>query len=374
MREFYVILGVDKGASPGAIRKAYQKLARKYHPDINPGDPAAADRFVTISEAYDVLSDPDKRRFYDDQGYWVEGIVERRNSSRLDFSFEGFGTPGSGPADYSDLFDDFFARARSRQRPADSNDVEAQVLITFEEAISGVRTAVAVYRRRMCEDCQGFGRRRGAPDFGCPACDGEGKLVRAKGYLRFTMTCPECEGSGRVAPACPACRGEGQTVRSERVRVDIPPGVSTGSRIRYAGRGNADARSGKSGDLYVVTNVADHPVFRRVGDNVYCTVPVTVTEAALGARVDVPCLDGIVSLRVPPGAQSGQSLRLRGKGAPSLRGDGVRGDQYVEIRVVVPKIADERSREILRELARLNPSNPRNPVGDSNPGARAHGR
>ncbi len=366
MREFYVILGVDQGASPGAIRKAYQKLARKHHPDINPGDRTAADRFLRISEAYDVLSDPGKRQFYDDQGYWSEGAVERRGPSRLDFSFDSGAAPDSGVADFSDLFDDFFARARARRARRESPDVEAQVSLSFEDSIRGVRTAVAVYRRRTCAACRGAGRRPDAPDFGCPACLGGGELVRAKGHLRFTMTCPECEGSGRVAPACPFCRGEGQAVQNENVRVDIPAGVTTGSRIRYPGRGNSDPGGGRSGDLYVVTNVSEHPVFRRAGDNIYCTVPVTVTEAALGARVEVPSLDGTVSLKVPPGTQSGQRLRLRGKGAPSLRGEGVRGDQYVEICVVVPPAVDERTREILRELARLNPENPRNTRSGAN--------
>lgn len=370
MSEFYVILGVDQGASPGAIRKAYQKLARKYHPDINPGDRAAADRFMKISEAYDVLSDPGKRQFYDDQGYWSEGAVERRGPSRLDFSFDIGAASRAGSADFSDLFDDFFARARSRRPRAESPDIEAQISISFEDAIRGVPAAVAVYRRQPCAACRGTGRRPDAPDFGCPACDSVGELVRSKGHLRFTMTCPECEGSGRVAPACRSCRGEGQTVQTENVRVDIPAGVTTGSRIRYAGRGNSDPRGGPTGDLYVVTNVAEHPVFRRAGDNIYCTVPVTVTEAALGARVEVPSLDGTVSVKVPPGTQSGQQLKLRGRGAPSLRGEGIRGDQYVEIRVVVPPAADERTREILRELARLNPANPRSTGSGAHPDGR----
>jgi molecular chaperone DnaJ len=362
MREFYVILGIGENASVGEVRKAYRKLARKYHPDINPGNRVAADRFDRISEAYEVLRDVDKRGFYDQHGYFNEGVLDNKREPRLGFSFQSFDASGPDAPAFADLFDDFFAEVRSRQLPEISNDIEAQVSLTFEESIRGFQTSVSVFRRRICESCRGQGRAVGSPEYGCPACRGAGELIRSKGHLRFAMTCPECEGSGRVAPACPSCRGEGQSVGSERFPVDIPAGVSSGSRIRYAGRGNTDPETGKSGDLLVVTNVAEDPFFRRVGDNVYCTVSVSVTQAALGTRIDVPSLHGAVSLKVPPGTQGGQSLRLRGHGAPSLRGDGIRGDQYVEIQVLVPHIADERSREILRELELLNPVDPQGGV------------
>ena len=366
MREFYVILGIGEKASGGEVRKAYRKLARKYHPDINPGNRVSAERFDRISEAYEVLKDADKRGFYDEHGYFNEGVLERKQEPRLGFSFQSIDSSGPDAPAFSELFDDFFAEVRSRQLPEISNDIEAQMALTFEESIHGVGTAVSVFRRRICDSCQGQGRAVGSPEYGCPGCGGAGELVRAKGHLRFAMTCPECEGSGRVAPACSTCRGEGQLVVNEQVRVDIPAGVSSGSRIRYAGRGNTDLETGKSGDLFVVTNVAEDPFFRRVGDNVYCTVSVSVTQAALGGRIDVPSLHGVVSLRVPPGTQGGQSLRLRGQGAPSLRGDGIRGDQYVEIRVLVPHVADERSKEILRELERLNPVDSKRGVAGGN--------
>jgi molecular chaperone DnaJ len=359
MRELYVILGVRENATNGDVRKAYRKLARKYHPDINPGNDLAAERYDRITEAYEVLSDPEKRGFYDTHGYYTEGALEKPTRPRLGFSF---GPSVSGDPDstgFADLFDDFFAAVRSRQEPQTSLDVETQLPLGFEDAIRGVQASVNVYRRRVCQSCRGMGRAPGSREFGCPACEGSGDLVRARGHLRFAVTCPECEGSGRVAPACRACRGEGQTVAIEPLPVQLPPGVSSGSRVRFSGLGNVDPKTGRTGDLIVVTNVEDHPFFRRVGDNIHCTVPVTVSEAALGARIEVPSLDGVVSLKVPPGTQSGQMLRLRGRGAPSLRADGAHGDQYVEVRVVVPRPTDERSREILRELATLETSNPR---------------
>jgi molecular chaperone DnaJ len=358
--ELYVILGLPQGASVIEIKKAYRRLARKYHPDINPGDYAAEEHFKGISEAYDVLSNPDKRGFYDEHGYYTEGVLESRTPAGWGVSYRGF-DPGAGAetSDFSDLFDDFFTRARLARRPDTTNDVESQLSLTFSESIHGVRTTINVYRKRPCEPCRGSGRAEGSKEYDCGDCRGTGEWIRAKGHLRFSMTCPQCEGSGRVAVACSVCGGEGRAALSERIQVKIPPGVSTGSRVRFEGQGNIDARTNELGNLYVVTNVNPDPFFRRVGDNIHCTVPVTVSEAALGAKIEVPTIDGTAVLKIPQGTQSSQVLRLRGKGAPSLRGDGVRGDQYVEVRVIVPRIVDERSKEILRELAQLDQDDPR---------------
>ena len=355
MRDLYVILGVGENASVSDVRKAYRKLARKYHPHINPGNKVAAERYSGIIEAYEVLCDAEKRSFYDTHGYYDERAIAKRDQPRLGFSFQGFEPSGADKPRFSDLFDDFFAEIRSRQQPEVSNDIEAQVSLTFGESIHGIQTTVSVYRRRTCGECRGFGRATDSADFQCPGCGGSGELVRSRGHLRFAMTCPECDGNGRVAPACQSCRGEGQLACSEQVQVDVPAGVSSGSRVRYSGWGNTDAETGRSGDLIVVTNVAEDSFFKRAGDNIRCTVPISVTEAALGARIVVPSIDGAVTLKVPPGTQSGQTLRLRRKGAPSLRGDEVRGDQYIEIQVVTPRVVDERSKEILREFASLNP-------------------
>jgi molecular chaperone DnaJ len=354
--EFYVILGIGQSATVGDIKKAYRKLARRYHPDINPGDRAAEELFKRIAEAYEVLSDPDKRGFYDKNGYYVEGVLEPPTASRWDFEFGGFDSSRSSASGFGDLFSQFFQDGRTgRREEAAGIDLECQISLTFKESITGVRTRVSVYRKRSCEVCEGAGRSAGASDSACGSCGGSGQLIKAKGHLRFAMTCPGCEGTGRVRVVCSTCRGDGRVARSDEIEVDIPPGVSTGSRIRCPGKGDAGRPMRPPGDLYVVTNVAAHPFFKRVGDNIHCAVPITVTEAALGAKIEIPTIDGRARLRIPPRTQSGQTFRLRGKGAPSLRAEGVRGDQYVEVQLVIPRIADERSKEILRELDRLNP-------------------
>ncbi len=358
--ELYVILGLTRGASVNEIKRAYRRLARKYHPDINPGDRAAEEHFKGISEAYDVLSHPDKRGFYDNHGYYTDGVLESRSEADWSVSYRGFDSgPGTDTLDFSDLFGDFFTRAHRARRPDTTNDVESQVSLTFGESIEGVGTTINVYRKRPCDPCRGSGRAAGSMEYDCGDCGGTGEWIRAKGHLRFSLTCQQCEGSGRVAVACSVCQGEGRTARSDRIQINIPAGVSTGSRVCFEGQGNIDTRTNELGNLYVVTNVAPDPFFRRVGDNIHCRVPVTVSEAALGARIKVPTIEGSAILKIPPGTQSAQSLRLRGKGAPSLRGDGVRGDQYVEVAVIVPRVVDERSKEILRELADLNPTDPR---------------
>ena len=360
--ELYIVLGIAEGATVVDVKKAYRKLARRYHPDINPGDSAAEERFRRISYAYEVLSDPGKRVFYDENGYYTEGVLDARTEARWDFSFRGSGSPDRDSTDasgFGELFESFFDRERSGRNSDTGGDIECQVSLTFEESIHGAPAQVHVQRRQPCSACEGSGRESAGVVVSCRECAGSGQLVRAKGHLRFSMPCPTCQGSGRVAPACRECRGSAHLPRSERVRVDIPAGVSTGSRIRFHGRGDDPDPGRPPGDLYVVTNVAPHAFFSRVGDNIHCSVPVTLTEAALGAKIEVPTVDGRATVKIPPGTESGRKLRLRGKGAPSLRGEGVHGDQYVEVKVVVPRVVDERSREILKELAALNPEDPR---------------
>ena len=360
--DFYILLGIAEGASGGDVKKAYRRLARRYHPDINPGDRAAEERFRRISYAYEVLSDPDKRVFYDENGYYSEGVLDEPTEARWNFSFRGFsagGTETSDTSGFGELFENFFNQERPRQGADTGGDIEGQVSLTFEESIRGAGALVHVQQRQQCPSCDGTGRESATLVASCRECDGSGQLIKAKGHLRFSMTCPRCQGSGRVVLACRACRGRGTAARGERVRIDIPAGVSTGSRIRFPGQGDAGSPGRPPGDLYVVTNVAPHAFFSRVGDNIHCSVPVTLTEAALGARIEVPTVNGRATVKVPPGTESGRKLRLRGRGAPSLRGEGVRGDQYVEVKVVVPRVVDERSREILKELAELNPEDPR---------------
>lgn len=358
-RDLYLILGVGESASVADIKRAYRKLARQHHPDINPGDRAAEELFKRISAAYQVLSDPDKRIFYDQNGYYTEGVLEVERESRWHFNFDGFTSDSSKGTGFGDFFGQFLRQPQTQREEGAGRDLECQISLSFEESIRGVETWISVYRKKSCERCEGLGRAFGTRDLRCRNCDGSGEVIKAKGHLRFSVTCSECAGSGRVAIACPTCSGDGRVARSDRILVNIPPGVSAGSRVRFSGKGNVGRAMESPGDLIVVTKVTSHPYFNRVGDNIHCMVPVTLTEAILGSKIQVPTIDGKSVLKIPPGTQSGQSLRMRGKGAPSLRGNGVRGDQYVEVMVRTPRIADERSKEILRELAQLNPDDPR---------------
>ena len=341
--DLYIILEVGRTASVNDIKRAFRKLARRYHPDINPGDRHAEDRFKRITEAYEVLSDPLKREFYDVNGFYTEDVLFSRSSQ----------------SHFGDIFGQFFARQAMRRDPERGQELEYQVSIAFDDSIRGLTTRISVLRQQACRHCGGAGRANGSRESACPVCSGAGKTTRTKGHLQFAVTCAECGGSGRMVAYCSECGGEGRTPGTETFDVELPPGVSAGSRIRFAGKGDAGRFGGPAGDLNIVVNVSIHPFFKRMGDNIHCSVPLTVTEAALGTKVEVPTIDGRTIVRIPPGTQTGQMFRLREKGAPSLMNPGLRGDQYVEVKIVVPRIADERSKEILRELARLNPEDPR---------------
>jgi molecular chaperone DnaJ len=356
--DLYIILEIHRTASVTDIKRAFRKLARRYHPDINPGDGQAEERFKRITEAYEILSDPLKREFYDVNGFYTEGVLEtNRKETNWGFSFQGFNFNRSNDSDFSDLFG-HIGRS-SRRDPQRGQDLEYPISITFEESIKGHKARISVVRMDPCGTCNGTGQHPGSRESACSGCAGTGKTIRTKGHLQFTVTCGECGGTGRSIIPCRNCRGDGRTSRSEILDIDLPPGVATGSRIRISGKGNSGRFGGPAGDLYVVVKVGEHPFFRRIGDNVHCSIPLTLTEAALGTKIEIPTIDGPAVVRVPPGTQSGQVLRMRGRGAPSLLNPGLRGDQYAEVRVVVPRIADERSKQILRELAKLNPEDPR---------------
>jgi molecular chaperone DnaJ len=358
--DLYIILEVRRTASTNEIKRAFRKLARRYHPDVNPGDGRAEDRFKRITEAYEILSNPLKRQFYDVNGFYSDGVLENSEGDpRWGFSFKGFNFSRSGHSQFGDIFNQLFDRSASRREPERGQDLEYQISISFNESIRGVNTRIEIVHRRSCEPCGGSGRASGSHDSACVTCGGTGKTTRAKGHLQFAVTCGECGGMGRNFTACLACGGESCIAVSETLEINLPPGVMAGSRIRVPGKGDAGRFGGPSGDLYVIANAAPHPFFNRVGDNIHCSVPLTVTEAALGTKVEVPTIDGPATVRIPPGTQTGQTFRLRGKGAPSLLNPGFRGDQHVEVRIVVPKVGDERSKEILRELAKLNPQDPR---------------
>jgi molecular chaperone DnaJ len=374
--DYYKVLGVKRTATQDEIRKAYRRLARKYHPDVNPGDKAAEDKFKQLSEAYEVLSDAKKREVYDKFGSYNDNIRDasaKAGNPGFDFDWSVFsGAPGagagagssSGPS-FRDIFSDLFGgstKTATQSRKATRGvDIEAPLAISFEDAINGLTTSLSVRRSDPCARCNGSGE-AGTGQITCTTCQGSGKISGGGGFLRLDQTCPDCNGTGKRRQPCPVCAGKGAVPKTETVKVRIPAGVDTGSRVRVAGKGEAGMRGMPAGDLYIVTNVASHPVFTRKGDNIYCTVPITLPEAALGAKIEVPTVSGKAQLRIPPGTQSGQVFRLREKGAPSLRGN-THGDQYVEVKIVLPKLIDEDSKNLLRDFARRNPENPRTAMG-----------
>ncbi len=363
--DYYSILGVARDAKDNDIKKAYRRLARKNHPDVNPGDKGAEERFKRIQEAYDVLSDKKKRAIYDQYGFYSENMKDQPGAGG-----EGFGGThgwdfsgvefGAGESSFREIFADLFgggrtSRATEAQR---GEDLEHHLNISFMESIQGLETRLTITRQDTCNTCQGSGADRSRGSQVCPVCRGTGQEVKARGVMRFSSPCRSCGGSGRIGSTCRACGGSGRLPIHETVTVRIPPGVDNGFRMRVPRKGNGGLLGAPPGDLYLIISVRPHDFFRREGNDILCMVPITVTEAALGTKIEVPTIEGKTLLRIPPGTQSGQKFRLRGKGAPSVRGE-IRGNQIVEVRVVVPKVADERSKEILRELARLNPENPR---------------
>jgi len=399
-KDYYDLLGVKKSASTEDIRKAFRKLARKYHPDVNPGDKAAEERFKQISEANDVLSDPKKRKVYDQLGYYSDNIDPAAAEAYARAAQGGYGpTPGGGrgpqgvPVDFSgfdfsdifgagggtgggqastggggtrsgsfrDIFSGIFGGAgrggMEPEAPEAGTDLDYQVNVGFWQAIRGAEMRLQVTRLDTCSNCHGSGyiEQPGV----CPECGGSGQIQQTSGRMKFNTTCPRCGGTGRQRSICNVCSGDGVVSRPENITVRIKPGTRDGQRIRLAGKGNAGPRGGAPGDLYIVIRAGQHPVFQRDGDDISLAVPVSMTEAALGAKIEVPTIDGRTMMKIPPGTQSGQKLRLREKGVPSATKDGVRGDEIVEVKIVVPHVQDERSKEILRELAKLNPDDPR---------------
>lgn len=375
-QDYYELLGVGRKASAKDIRAAYRKLARKYHPDLNPGDKSAEEKFKQIQEAYDVLSDTKKRQMYDQFGFNAPGpgapppgAPYGGSPEDIHFDFGGFdfgGGPGTGTGggtSFRDLFSQFFRGASAARRGPEreaGEDLEFQIDISFAEAMRGTIKKLSITRLDVCNVCHGTGV--AGEEKVCPTCGGSGQVTEVSGKMRFEITCSRCGGTGKLRSVCKNCGGEGRVARVDTLEVRIPPGAKTGSRVRVPGRGNAGVHGGPPGDLYIITNVQPHPFFERRGDDLYTVVPVTVTEASLGAKVEVPTIDGRAQVRIPPGTNSGKKLRLREKGAPAAGRAGKRGDQIVEVQVVVPKPEDERVRQLLRELSKVDQEDPRREI------------
>jgi|tagenome__1003787_1003787.scaffolds.fasta_scaffold20874702_2 molecular chaperone DnaJ len=378
-QDFYELLGVSRKASAKDIRAAFRKLARKYHPDLNPGDKGAEEKFKQLQEAYDVLSDSKKRQMYDQHGFYSDNFQPGaggpaaggdNGGADINFDFGGFdfgggqGAPGApggagGGASFRDLFSQFFrgrsgAEVEVEHEPG--GDLEYQIEIDFWDAVRGAVKKIAITRMDTCETCHGTGA-IGSPQT-CPTCNGSGTIQQNAGKMRFNVACPRCGGTGKLRTPCKTCGGEGRLRKTETIEVRIPAGVASGSRVRVPGKGNAGTMGAPAGDLYLHVEVKPHEVFERRGNDIYVKVPVKVSEATLGAKVEVPTIDGRALVRIPPATNSGSTLRLREKGVPSAR-NGSRGDQYVEIQVIVPKPTDERVRNLMKELESLEPDDPR---------------
>jgi molecular chaperone DnaJ len=383
-KDYYETLGVGRSSDSDEIRKAYRKLARKFHPDLNPGDKAAEERFKKVQEAYDILSDDSKRKVYDQFGFYSDNIPPNggpssNSGSSAGPNFEGFDfaeflrqqqqgqqrggpMPGfeedrtGGAGGFKDIFSQFFGGkgpggARQAVHAERGADLEYGLNVDFWQSIKGTQVRLSISRQETCEVCHGSGS-SGSGVAVCPECDGSGTVTQMAGAMKFNLTCNRCGGSGRLKNACPHCRGEGRISRPDSVEVRIPQGVASGSRLRVAGKGNAGTAGGPAGDLYITIRVEEHPFFKRDGDNIVIQIPLTVSEAGLGAKIEVPTIDGRALLKIPQGTQSGQKFRLREKGVFNGRKN-TRGDEIVEVFLQAPDVHDEKTRELLRELAQI---------------------
>jgi molecular chaperone DnaJ len=351
--DLYIVLGIERDASDGDIKRAYKRLARRFHPDINPGDNRAAAQFRLIAEAYETLIDPDRRRRYDLTGVTVV------QTETVAYGFKGFdfsaSVSGADASTFGELFFDALRPGTRRQDPAAERgaDLHQDVNVSFEEAWRGGQRRLTVTRQERCRTCQGSGALPVA-ESRCLRCHGAGTVKAARGHMVFTHACAHCGGTGYQRQArCSTCDGQQIETQTEILTVSLPPGLADQARIRIPGKGHVGRFGGEHGDLYITVHVETHPLFRREGDDLHVVVPMAIHEAALGAKIDVPTLDGLVRVRIPPGTQSGQRFHVREGGAVSAR-DGRRGDLVVEAKLVLPKTLDERSKELLREFGRLN--------------------
>lgn len=344
-RDYYEVLGVGREAGEADLKSAYRKLAHQFHPDKNPGNAQAEERFKEASEAYAVLSDPEKRARYDRFGHGAGD------------PFEGFGFGGAASINdiFGDIFADIFGGARRGRGRSRGSDLRYHLELSFEEAAFGTVSRIEIPRPKRCDACKGSGAKPGTSPRTCPTCRGAGEIRLAQGFFSVARTCHHCGGSGRVVvDKCPTCGGAGMGREQATVEVKVPPGVDTGTRLKLSGEGEpAPAPGAEPGDLYVVVQVREHPIFRREDTEVVCEMPISFTQAALGTQIDVPTLDGPVKMKIPAGTQSGKVFRLRGKGVPALGGGG-RGDQHVRVMVETPTHLTKEQRELLERLASLS--------------------
>jgi len=352
-RDYYEVLGVGSNASEEEVKRAYRKLAVKFHPDKNPDDPHAEEKFKELGEAYDVLMDPDKRAAYDRFGHaaFAQGAgVGRGFHDPFEIFREVFGGGGFGGGIFETFFGGTGARSEDRQR---GSDLRYDMQIELEEAAFGVEKEIEIEKLDTCAKCHGSGSEQGSRTIRCPTCDGHGQVISSRGFFHVSQTCPRCRGAGEIIEKpCPKCHGEGRVEKPSRVKLKIPAGIREGARLRSSHNGEAGVRGAPPGDLYVVIHIKEHKIFQREGDNLYCEVPIPFTTAALGSEVPVPTLEGKAHLKLPAGTQSGQVFRLRGKGIINVNGRD-RGDLLARLIVEVPSHLNAEQRRKLEEFAAL---------------------
>lgn len=371
-RDYYEVLGVDKGADDATLKKAYRKLAKKYHPDVNPGDAEAEAKFKEATEAYTILSDPAKRKQYDQFGH----AAFENGGGGAGGGFGGFDFSGADMGDiFGDIFGDLFggggrSRRGANNGPMKGANLRARVNITFEEAVFGCEKELEIMLKDECTSCHGTGAKPGTSPVTCPKCNGEGQIVYTQqsmfGMVRNVQTCPECHGTGKVIKEkCPDCRGTGYTSSRKKIQVSVPAGIDNGQSIRIREKGEPGTNGGPRGDLLVEVNVARHPIFQRQDMNIFSTAPITYAQAALGGPVRISTVDGEVEYQVKPGTQTDTRIRLKGKGVPSLRNKNVRGDHYITLVVQVPTNLNEEAKEALRKFDEACGNRPSSEKNDS---------
>ncbi|MFC2161509.1 molecular chaperone DnaJ [Acidobacteriota bacterium] len=364
-KDYYKLLGVSRSVSTAELKKAYRKLARKYHPDLNPGDKASEAKFKEIQEAYSVLSDAKKKQQYDQFGFVGDAPPRGPQQGSRSAGFEGFDFSNFGTSSFRDFFENAFSSsaASPQTRPERGEDLLYSMRIGFMDAIHGVKTRIQLTRMVSCSNCHGNGFIRSQGQQVCPTCKGAGQSNMQRGFMKFATSCPTCGGSGRTpGTRCPKCHGSGAEQITQFISVRIPAGVVTGSKVRIPGKGNFGRMGGPTGNLFITIEVGSHSYFKRKGANIYIEVPITVPEATLGDKIEVPTLNGQTTIKIPPGTKSGQKFRLKGKGAPVI-GKKVYGDQFVEVAIVPPSFKDQRIRELMKELKEISDINPREKLG-----------